>query len=427
MSQKIESVENILAEILNFILAAAVETLIFAGFLKYWPGNLRMLFLVFVPVLYYLIRRFCNNAFLFFLMHFMVAAGVMALYSRQMGETVVFGIFSILFAVFSIIRKLSEGKTGMSPMNPLGAACFFFVVYLIDSLQAEGVCGSRIMQLMIIYMLIYFLYYYLINFDLYIDLSNRTTEHISAGRAFGASFGMMAGFLGISGLIISLFSDRQLADRIGSAIRNFLKRVLIFFFSLFPEGAEEEAVIPGSTGSLEMSEMMESAEKTGPSLLGQIINAVFYIVSVIAILALLAAAVIAILRFLKSVFGKRMQKRMTEKSEENDKIESLILTKKKKGEAKKERFSVFGRAPDQSVRKLYLKTICRKYRILKEEKTEKLILHGTAKECCLSLFPDRTEEALWFSELYEKARYGSDVCSREEVSRMKHLAQQLMK
>lgn len=428
MSQRIESVGNILAEILNFLLAVSVMILILTGFFGYRPGILRICLLVFVPIFYYLVRRFCSHALLFFLLHFLAVAGVMALYSRQMLEIVVFGIFSILFALLSIIAKLSEKKTGMSPMNLLAAAGFFFVVYLIDSLQAGGVCGSCIMQLMIIYMIIYFLYYYLINFDLYIDLSNRTTENISSGRAFGASFGLVAGFIGILGSVIALFADRQLADRIGSAIRYFLKVILVFLFSLFPEGnSGEEILIPEGVENAEVPQMIEAIEDTEPSLLWQVINGALYVAAMIMIIALAAAAVIGIIRFIKSVFGKRMQKKTVEESEENDKVESLFLTKKKRREEKRERFPGFGRTPGQVIRRQYLKTLCKKYGFLKEEKTEKLILHGTAKECCAALFPDREEEAAEFSALYEKARYSAGACDREEVRKMKHLAQQLLK
>ena len=172
--------------------------------------------------------------------------------------------------------------------------------------------------------------------------------------------------------------------------------------------------------------MIEAIEDTEPSLLWQVINGALYVAAMIMIVALAAAAVIGIIRFIKSVFGKRMQKKIVEESEENDKVESLFFTKKKKAGEKRERFPGFGRTPGQAIRRQYLKTLCKKYGFLKEEKTEKLILHGTAKECCAALFPEK-EEAAEFSALYEKARYSAGACDREEVRKMKHLAQRLLK
>ena len=63
----------------------------------------------------------------------------------------------------------------------------------------------------------------------------------------------------------------------------------------------------------------------------------------------------------------------------------------------------------------------------RDEKEEKLLLGGTARECGRILFPEKGSAAYEFSRLYEKARYGQEPCSREDVRRMKRLSGELLK
>lgn len=425
MSRKIEAAGNILTEILNYMLVFSVEILLFKDILRQWPGDWKTVCLVLVPVFYYLLREFCGNIPWFFILHFLPIAGVCIWYGSRMEEKVIFGFITILSALLSIRRKLAGRESGAAAIPIPAAAGFIFAIYLADSLQGKGACGNELMRLMTGYMALYFLQFYLMQFARYVDINNRTTEHIPMNRAFLSSAGLVTGFVGISTALVALLADRQLADSISEKISSIFRAILIFLFSLFPSGrADSEDII---------TETMDAAggytwpmEETEPSLLARIMDIVAVIFAIAVVIALLLAAIAGFVRLVKKAFLKKQQKR-EEGTEESDKIEFLTKSEKKAKEEEKVSFRLWARTPEQAVRRQYFKTIYRKWRILKEEKTGKLILAGTARECCMLLFPNHRQEAFDFAVLYEKARYGSKACNREDVRKMKHLAAALLK
>lgn len=417
---------NILAEILNYIIIVSLQVLIFFDFLKRWPGSIRVACLVLIPVCYYLARSLCNHAGLFFLIHLLPVLGVIMLYGRETSEKVVFGGTAILLALISISKKLSRKPAGAEVILPPAAAGIFFAVYLADGLQGKGACGDYLMQLMSLYMLLYFLYFYFMQFLKYMEVNNRTTEHIPINRAFHLSFGLLAGYIGILAIVIFLLADRQLADRIASAIGRMFKAVIAFLFSFYRGGeAKADTVLFGAvTGEEAFSLPTEAAE---PSFLAQILDVLLALVALIAAISLLIAVVIGFIRLIKGAFSVRKQKTSGKESEEGDRIESLILPERKEKKRRKESGFAPLRTPAQAVRRQYIRTLTHKYRVIREEKSRRLMQSGTARECSACFFKDKQAEAFEFAALYEKARYSKEECDREDVRQMKRLSAQLLK
>lgn len=426
MNGKLTFAGSILAEILNYIMFVSMQVLVFMDFLKTWPGTLRVVCLVLVPVCYYLVRKFCENAILFFLLHLLPALGVILLYGREIQEKAVFGIVAVVCAFLSISRKLSGKPAGAEVILPPAAAGVFWAVYLADSLQGKGKCGTCLVQLMILYILLYFVYFYLTQFIRYMDVNNRTTEHIPVSRAFHLSFGLLAGYLGVLAAVICLLADRKLADRIAAAIGGVLKTVIAFLFSFHLESeVEADTAMFGAAATGGMVPL--PVEDTAPSLLVQMLNALFIFMACVVTIILLVAIIIGFIRLVKNVFGKSVWKKEEKDEGARDVIESLMRPERKeKKKVKEPGFGLF-RTPAQAIRRQYIKTLEHKYRLVKEEKTEKLIRSGTARECSAELFKGKQTETEEFSSLYEKARYSKEICSREDVRQMKRLSAGLLK
>lgn len=425
MSRKIEATGDILAEIANYIVLAALQIFLFQDFLGQWPGNLKMAGFVLVPLFYYLVRTYCKRILPFLALHILPVAAVIQFYSAGLAEKVIFGVTAVFCAFISFGQKLSGKGSGMGMTPPPFMAGILFAIYLLDAFQTEGICGVYLMRLMIVYLFLFFLYLYLTRFVHYMDMNNRTTEHIPMYRAFFASFGLMGGFAGISMVLICLFSDRQLADKIASFLGKLLKTVILFLISLLPVAEEEAESVAEGMGS-GAAESMMLMEKTEPSFLLKLLNFLTELLSAAVTIALILGMVIGFVRLVKWAFSLQGNRRILE-AEEGDKIEFLAVKKKKIKTREKEPFFAFARTPSQAVRRQYMKTLYRKYKVLKEEKTEKLILSGTARECCENLFQKRQQEAADFTVLYEKARYSEEDCSREDVKQMKQLSALLLK
>ncbi|MBO5057305.1 MAG: DUF4129 domain-containing protein [Lachnospiraceae bacterium] len=425
MSRRMEIAGNILAEILNYMLAIALQVVIFSDFVQQWPGFFRIILLSVIPVFYYMVRELCGSRSLFFLLHILPPVGVIALWSKTPYEQIVFAIISTVFALLSAGKRLTGKEVGMGAAPPPGAAGFFFFIYLVDGWQADGKSGNYVIVMMILYILGYFLYFYFRRFSEYMDVNNRTTEHIPVRHAFYSSFGLMIGFLGISAGVICIGIGRQFIYRIIAGIKRVFVMALTFLFSLIPEGEAQSEIWSGDMEKVELiSPVYEASE---PSVLIWILNALVYILGIAGIIVLLAAVVIGFIRLVERAFRQKGRLCQEDEEEEKDKVEFLLRPKRGKKKADEGMRVFVPREPSYMVRRQYLRTLIRRFRIIKNEGIEKQLRRGTARECCRSLFPERQKEAEAFAELYEKARYANAACNKADVRRMKHLSGELLK
>lgn len=425
MSRRMEIAGNILAEILNYMLAIALQVVVFADFIRQWPGFLRIILLSIVPVFYYLVREFCGSRSLFFLLHILPVAGAIVLWGKTPYEQAVFAIVAAVFALLSISKKLSGKDSGTEVASPAFMSGFFFFIYLIDDWQSGGKNGSCLTAMTMIYVLGYFLYFYLRRFWAYMDVNNRTTDHIPVKHAFYSSLSLIFGFLMISAGSICMGTDRQLADRIMAGIKKVLVMVLTFLFSHFPKGEAQSEIW---TGDMEKNKFVPPPYETSePSVFAWILNALVYILGIAGVIVLLAAVITGFIRLVEKAFRQKSGVCQEDEEEEKDKVEFLLRPKRRKKKAEEGMRIFTSGEPSYVIRRQYLRTLIRRYRSVKNEGIKKLMHGGTARECCKSLFPERPEEAEEFAGLYEKAKYANISCSKDDVRRMKRLAGELLK
>lgn len=415
MNRRMEITGNVLSELLNYMAAAAAAAVLFQDFMNQWPGMGRIAALAVIPVFYYVLREFCQNPFLFFVLHILPVAGVIAWWGRNPYEKAVMGGIAVLFALLSIGRRLSREKKSAEAAAPFAVIGVFCLLYFVDSVQGFGKSGDLLIQMLTVYLIGYFLQLYFINFLRYMDMSRKTMDNIPEGRAFGISFGLAAGFTGAVAVLFYGGTHRQQIDEIGARLGRAIAGFLGFLFSLLPEGKEEEAV-PGwqieKAGGVALPEAQEA------SFLARILDVLLFVIAMAVTLALVIGGAIVFYRLIREAFLKRQTGQKADTGGEKDKVESLLGSRKK--EKRAERKGLFhARTPQEEIRRIYYKTMYRRYRALREEKTRKLIKTGSARECCLAIFPEGEEEAEAFVRMYEKARYANDTCTSRELKQMK--------
>ncbi len=427
MRNKMELIKNCIAELLNYILALAIMTVVMRDFLNYWPGTGRLLILIAVPICLYLIREYIKNGFLFLMLHFFVVLAVIGFFSHTVSEKVLFGLVTAVFIGFSIYRRLSSQIRGMGVIHPVVMAVALFILYLVDRYKGAGRTGGYLIQFMIMYMAGYFLYYYLEKFLQFIHMNCKVTENVPVKHIFSSSFGLILLFiLGMTGITF-VSVNKEMIDELATVIRSGILAFLGFLGDLFiKEGAIEvpqEALVIRDTLQMDMP-LTPDAE---PSVLVQILDYILYLMGNLAVLVFALAVVIAVYKLIRRAFSKGQSKYISQEEVFVDKVESLKKEKSMKRNTRK-KFSFAG-TPEMMIRRQYYKAMTDK-KVASKVTSDKEFLSGTARENSARYFEMTKEKkaaAQTFSGTYEKARYGQNLCSREEVKQMKRSREILLK
>lgn len=422
MNRKLEIIANSLAECLNYMLLAAVEVVLFLNFMKLWPGLFRIMLLMLLPVFFYFLREFCQSVLLFFAGHMLPIILVATSFGSNIYEQILLTIGVGIFAAMSIRRQLSGSEDkGMEAVPVIAASGLFMGLYLVDYGAGDGGASNYLVRLLFFYLAGYFLYAYAAGFLNYIDVNNRTAEHIPEKRAFGVSFGMMTAFTTGSLLLTFLMTNQELIEKVGQTIRELIVRFIRFLSSFLPKYQPEKVEVQRTTQIWGEKVTLPPGET---SVFVQILDVILTVFALVVVVLFAGSLMMNLYRMIKRASWGR--KNTEEKKEEEDKIESIFTLERKK--KKREKISGFftPKTYSQQIRRLYCKTIWQKYKVLREEKTAKLIKESTPRECCIRLFADKEEQAILFVNLYEKARYAKEQCTMQEVLQMKSYANILL-
>lgn len=423
MNRRLAIVSNVLAECLNYILFAAVETVLFINLIKMWPQLWRILLLMIIPVIFYFLREKCSNILFFFAGHILPVIAVMITYGSDAYERGVFAGGIGILAAISIRRQLSGSEEkGTEAVPVIAAAGLFLGLYLLDYGAGEGKSSGYLIGLLFVYLAGYFLYAYIIGFLNYIDVNNRTAEHIPKKRAFFVSFGMMSAFTLGSLLLTFLMTNQELIEQVGRGIREVIVSIIRFLTSFLPEYQPGEVTVQRTT-------QIQGEKVTLPpgetSWFVQVLDVILTVFALSLVVLFIGSLLMTLYRMIKNAsWGSAVAQEAKEDTE--DRVESLFIKERRKKKREKPKGFFAPKTYNQQIRRIYYKTIWQKYRVLKEEKTAKLIKESTPRECCEQLFAEQKEQALLFANLYEKARYATGECSKQEVLQMKTCAEILL-
>ena len=421
MRNKIETAKNILAELLNFMLALALMIIAFRDFVNVWSSTGRLMVLVVAPLLFYFAREKVKRAPLFFAIHILTVIAYGFLYADTSFEKVIFIIVTGVLAAVSINKRLTSDKQGSEAVNPIVMAGALLALYIVDGFQANGKSGGYLLQIMIIYMGIYLLYYYLRQVLKFVNINCRMTENVPVKRLISSSFGMVLVFIFVVVALLFLSVNRELIDEAAAKIGEFIKSIIRFFTSFFRyEG--EVTITAEKTERIEGGGPIPATEQSAVS---KFLDMLIYLGGSAFLLAVLVGAVITFYKLVRKAFGMRTPNKQVEKDVEEDRIESIKKEKKKK--KKTERILFFPMSPQQTIRRIYYKVMS-DARVIGKDVPAGQILAKTARENCRESFADvvktddsgqKEREIQSFYSIYEKARYSSADCDKEDIKRMK--------
>lgn len=421
MKNKIETVKNILAELLNFMLALALMIIAFRDFVNVWSSAGRLMVLVVAPLLFYFAREKVKRAPLFFAIHILTVIAYGFLYADTSFEKVIFIIVTGVLAAVSINKRLTSDKQGSEAVNPIVMAGALLALYIVDGFQANGKSGGYLLQIMIIYMGIYLLYYYLRQVLKFVNINCRMTENVPVKRLISSSFGMVLVFIFVVVALLFLSVNRELIDEAAAKIGEFIKSIIRFITSFF-RYESEVTITAEKTERIEGGGPIPATEQSAVS---KFLDMLIYLGGSAFLLAVLVGAVITFYKLVRKAFGMRTPNKQVEKDVEEDRIESIKKEKKKK--KKTERILFFPMSPQQTIRRIYYKVMS-DARVIGKDVPARQILAKTARENCRDSFADvvktddsgqKEREIQSFYSIYEKARYSSADCDKEDIKRMK--------
>ena len=234
--------------------------------------------------------------------------------------------------------------------------------------------------------------------------NHATMERLPVRRLARINQGMMwivSGLTAAAMIVAPYLGLDQLIRQLGNALKTVIRWLLL----LIPNSPVEEETM----ATEQAQQAMPAVGNQAPwflELFYKLLDLIGWMIGI----GLVLACVFLVIRALY-----RLYLRFNEKTEENgDTIERLMpapAAEKKKGlEHKKKEHLFWDRSTDGRIRKHYRKKVLEK---LKESPDEAWTPTQTARE--MELEPGEAET---FARIYEKARYGKDDCSREEMEKM---------
>lgn len=425
MSRIIRTINYILAECLNYFFVATIIAVYYMIAFKEWPSIWKLVLFAFFPIWLYFLREKCREAVLFFAGHISPIPIMVGFYNGDSIQKFFITVLLGIFAGISIKKRFTGHKMGITAAYLPAVIGAFFVLYLADAIVGEGKSFAYLINATFLYCAGYFFYTYFAGYEKYVDINNRTTENIPEVRAFQVSFSMAGTFTGIILLFVYLLTDRETIDALVVAFRDFLLNLIRSLVSYI----KPTPITPEAMTDLIKEVPILPGEMPRDSLLGKIFLAIATAVITVIISVVAIMIIIGLVKAVREAFSIRKTKsgKYFLQEQENDKVEFLFKRSERKSEKRDETESGFDNNYSRQIRKIYEKTLWQKYKVLKEEKTGKLLKEATARECCLQIFSEQKETALRFVQLYEKARYAKGQCERIHVKEMKKCADILMR
>lgn len=427
MNRKIRSAAGLVAELLISLLVFTAGYVIIED-LAGIQCSVWELWLFFpVPLFYYILRKYCRNLPIFLLLHVMPAWGMISLYQGQIVKKVVMSGIVLLHAALSVHKRITSDSREMEAVFPPGAAGVFLALYLIDSIQGNGQNGAFVLQMLIFYVAGYFLYLYFRQFLHYVDVNNRTTENIPVDHVFYSSLSLAGGYTVIALLLLTVCSNREWMDGLGRTLRKGIRAVISALLSFMPGEIQIQVEQQQGGGGSMAFELPPPKE---PTLLGQILNTVLNVFVLILFLIVIGSAILMLVRFIYYGFYRRecRRKEKEDGQDHEDVVERIVKSNKQEKDKNASFFQRFRSAmtPEEKIRRLYRKAVKAGMSALAEGELAAGFRGDTAREYCLTLFPEKEREACMFAGLYEKARYGAGECTGADVQQAKELYESLL-
>lgn len=427
--------EMLVAQINNLILYPIVLTLVmlFKDLTAPVRPSLTLWILCgFLFTFFYLARCRAKNFISFMAVHIAVIAFIIFL--CQASAWIPLSIFQTLqngvnrfmliavfigFAIYSVYLRMHEATDSETMPMPMAVGVAAVALFLQHYQGFEKWDSYYSLPLILVFVL-YFLHYYVKEYLNFLIVNASSTGVLPEKEIFSSGI-RLAGIYTLMGALILFFTSQLtwLKEFLGF-LRQIIYNIIRFIFSHMPQKESEVEIIIDEKQSGNGLEMLPEGGE--PSIIWDILAIAAIIGLAVVLLFALYKAILKAIEYVKAAMNKSVRTHEKEMTDIHDDVrEKCEKTRTKK---KRQSLDLFGfMDTKERIRRIYKKTASSYKPVLlseEEAKTkkrftpEKLSFY-TAKEM------EREMQSGSFSEIYEKARYSDEVCTGQDVKRMKEL------
>lgn len=401
---------NLLEIVLNFMVVLCLETAV-ASLLKEEAPLWKLMLPLFLPLLFYAIRKKCRFFIVFVLAH--IAGGAVLFYlAGFMPHPVVWRImwsfFAFLYAVSSFRIRLTKDTDEEGELSPAFCGAVAVILFFLCSYLGTESGGRQILWISFVWILGHLLKQYMENFLQYVEMNRSSSGMIPEKGIFQSGFMAVGTFSIFSVLLLIVCAQTAFADWLSEAARKGGLAILRFLFrvlSLF--GSTEKPEAPAVQQNPEPVLPPELLAESSPTPVWM--EALEKILITAILIALIIGAVLLLAKLIHQLIQLfyRQERKKTEVLTEGVLEEEEHLGRQKK--EKKQHLPMFGGTPKQRVRRIFKKTVLTVYKDADAEK----IGSQTVRE--IAVKAPKSDGWQPLCRLYERARYTEEEISREEV------------
>ena len=403
-------------DLINITMQFILFYLMITILLHFFDSNAALHALRFLPApfLSYGIRKYTHHVWSFLLLHLILLALYWITANRI--EILVAGM---IYLTLLMILAYYEKHRSKEPAN---TSIYFLLLILALYLCCYFLKVPDLQQLCFLLGIIYFLLYmvsrYLLNLNKFIKdhahIAGVPYQQIKGSNNVLASF--LLGLILLAMLLFSLFPLGKAVLTVGNQFLRFIR----YLFSFLPNSTPEEIQQPILPQPQENT--MDQLPASDPSRFMELLAQVF---QWIAIAALIAGAI-----FLVFYCVYRIYRYFYLKGEEAEDSVEFISPFIKKERLKRDPVSIFrtllGKSNNELIRKQFVKAVTS--HLGSGSKLSKNMTPTQLSEYAVGigkpsdfLAPEEEKRKILLTEYYEKARYGKDDCTKEEVQLVKDI------
>lgn len=386
----------------------------------------------FLLPLFYLARCRAKNFVSFMAVHIAVIGFVLLL--CQAGDVIPLGLFQTLqnsvnrfvliatfigFTIYSVYLRLHESTDSETMPMPLAVGIAAVALFLQHYQGFENWDSYYSLPLILVFGL-YFIHYYVKEYLNFLIVNASSTGVLPEKEIFRSGIRLAGIYTLIGAMVLFLTSQIAWLRKILDFFKQIVYNILRFIFSHFPQKETEMEIITDQSPNGNGMQMLPDGGE--PSIIWDILTVIVLIVLVAGILYALYKAIIKAIHYIKNAMSKSVRTHEKEMTDIHDDVREKC--EKTHTKRKKQSLDLFGfMDAKERIRRIYKKKASSyKPVILSEEEaknkkrfTPERLNYYTAKEM------EQEMQADAFSEIYEKARYSNEVCTGQDVKRMKEL------
>lgn len=377
-----------------------------AGLINNGKPDMRIwLLLSALPFLLFLVRRYTNKGLALLFTHAALAVLVLCIPEERLLVKALYLFYAVGCIVYSFYLRIITDNRLDQNVNPIFAVALSAIMLLFQQFQGNRDRDLYYVLPLIISLGLYLIHYYVEHYLHFLVVNESNAGCIPQKEIFRSGIKLAALYAGAGMVILLMTSNTAWLAYLLKQIKNGL----VWLLSLIPwgEGQGEQVYEiyeepAGDMGWLPPQEMGD------PLWLWVLLERILLTVLAVAAAAAFVLALARLVRFLLS----RMRENI---SLEQSRLDSVGDVRERCGiEREHTRHRAFFSfpTPAERIRRLYKKRIlAEKQAILQDGETKRLETL-TARECGLRIDADV------LVQLYEKARYSAEECTKEDVKRI---------